>query len=69
MGYLVDLAKRATESKPETLTRTEESELRRWLAAIEEHDPAIISYMLDRCRTDAGAREYFLRHARGEYLH
>lgn len=40
-----------------------------WLDQIEERDPAIRDHVLRQCQTDAGARAYFLRHARGEFLH
>jgi hypothetical protein len=56
--------------KPEVIALLSElSEIDRWLDQIEERDPAIRDHVLRQCRTDAGAREYFLRHARGEYLH
>jgi hypothetical protein len=45
------------------------AEIDRWLDRIEERDPAIREHVLRQCRTDAGAMAYFLRHARGEFLH
>lgn len=45
------------------MTANEEAAIRAWLAHIEETDPAIIADVLDKCRTDADAREYFIRRA------
>lgn len=41
----------------------EESAIRAWLAHIEETDPAIIAALLEKCRTDADARSYFIGRA------
>ena len=35
----------------------------RWLASIEETDPAIIDYVLSTCRSDTDALDYFLGRA------
>lgn len=51
----------------DSMTHAEATEIRAWLARIEETDPAIITYVLHSCRTDSGARAYFLRHAAGDY--
>ena len=73
MGILLDLARsapqRTGEVQPEPMTRTEEAAIREWLARIDETDPAITAYLINSCRTDPGARAYFLRYANGEYLH
>ena len=41
----------------------EESAIRAWLAHIEESDPATIADLLEKCRTDADARGYFIGRA------
>ena len=41
------------------LTAEEETAIRAWLALIEETDPATIAEVIDRCRSDADARDYF----------
>jgi hypothetical protein len=60
------LQKSATEKKmlleAEALTG-ELKAIRKWLEFIGEHDPRIIAEVLDNCRTDAGARNYFKRRA------
>lgn len=43
------------------LTAADESVIRRWLAHIEEDDPAIITEVLNKCRADPDALAYFLR--------
>ncbi len=54
--------------QPDTrLTAADEATIRAWLAHIEEGDPAAIAETLEQCRTDADAREYFMRRA-GEAL-
>ena len=45
------------------LSTNDETTIRAWLAHIEETDPAIIADLLDKCRTDADTREYFIRRA------
>ena len=45
------------------MTPSEELAIRAWLAHIEETDPAIIADLLDKCRTDADTRAYFIRRA------
>jgi hypothetical protein len=54
------------------VTGNEESALRAWLAHIGETDAEIIAHVLDRCRRDAEARDYFLLQAgkdpRGTYI-
>jgi len=45
------------------MTAEEEKAIRAWLAHIEEIDPAIIAEVLDQCRSDADARQYFIRRA------
>jgi hypothetical protein len=47
------------------LTETDVVLLRGWLASIGESDLAIIEDLLNKCRSDATARAYFLRHAVG----
>jgi hypothetical protein len=42
------------------LTADEESKIRAWLTHIEETDSDIIAEVLDKCRSDNGARVYFL---------
>lgn len=42
------------------MTANEEKAIRAWLEHIEEADAAIIAVVLDRCRVDAGARDYFI---------
>jgi len=57
---------RESEAANETalpMTPREESAIRAWLAHIEETDPAIIAHLLDKCRTDADARAYFIGRA------
>lgn len=46
-----------------TMTAEEETAIRAWLAHIEETDADIIAEVLNQCRDDAEAREYFLRRA------
>jgi len=48
------------EPRPE-LTPDEASNIRAWLAHIEETDPAIIAEVVDNCRNDQDARRYFLK--------
>ena len=45
------------------LSADEESRIRAWLTYIEETDSEIIADVLDKCRSDNGARVYFLRGA------
>lgn len=45
------------------MTAEEEAAIRAWVAYIEETDPATIADVLHQCRTDADAREYFVRRA------
>ena len=45
------------------LTADEESKIRAWLTHIEEADSDILAEVLDKCRSDNGARVYFLRRA------
>lgn len=47
------------------LTAREEAAIRRWLESIGEHDPVQISAVLDSCRADRKARDYYLRRAAG----
>jgi hypothetical protein len=54
----------AVAEKPEPLPELspeEESNIRAWLAHIEETDPAIIAEVVDKCRNDQEARRYFLK--------
>jgi hypothetical protein len=62
----------ATEAEPFTptvrqpaapLTASEETAIRAWLALIGERDPATIAEVVDRCRRDADARDYFIGRA------
>ncbi len=56
-----------TESYPtSTMTANEENAIRAWLEHIEETNAAIIAVVLDRCRADAGARDYFTGRAAAE---
>jgi len=43
------------------LSPNEESNIRAWLAHIDETDPAIIAEVVDKCRNDLEARRYFLK--------
>ena len=45
------------------LSADEESIIRAWLTYIEETDSEIIADVLDKCRSDNGARVYFLDRA------
>jgi hypothetical protein len=45
------------------LTAGEDDAIRAWLASIEETDPATIAEVIELCRQDAEAREYFLSRA------
>ncbi|OQX39775.1 MAG: hypothetical protein B0D88_02025 [Candidatus Sedimenticola endophacoides] len=45
------------------LSSDEESNIRAWLAYIEETDPAIIAEVVDKCRDGLEARRYFLKRA------
>ena len=47
----------------EPLSEDEEIEIREWLTYIGETDEAMITVALEQCRTDAEAREAFLRMA------
>ena len=52
----------AENSKPVAgLSPDEESRIQKWLAHIEETDSAIIAEILDKCRVDSKARQYFLK--------
>ena len=48
----------------EPLSEDEEIEIREWLTYIGESDEAMIRVALEQCRTDADAREAFLRMTR-----
>jgi hypothetical protein len=37
--------------------------IRAWLAHIEEFDPATIAHVLDQCKRDSEARDYFMQQA------
>lgn len=53
----------AVAEKPEPLPELspdEESNIRAWLAHIDETDPAIIAEVVEKCRNDREARRYFL---------
>jgi hypothetical protein len=50
------------------MTFDEETAIRSWLALIEETDPATISEVIDQCRRDADARDYFNGRAAAELL-
>lgn len=43
------------------VTADQEAAIRAWLAQIAETDEAIITHVLNRCRQDPGARDYFIR--------
>jgi len=53
----------ASGQPPAPMTADDETAMRAWLAHIEETDPDTITEVLDPCRTDAGAREYFIGRA------
>jgi len=46
------------------LSAEDEAAIRAWLAAIDETDPEAIAGVIERCRQDADARDYFTRQAR-----
>lgn len=46
------------------LSSDEESNIRAWLAYIEETDPTIIVKVLDKCRNDLEARRFFLKQSK-----
>lgn len=48
---------------PPALSEGEEAAIRAWLTYIAETNLETIAEVLDQCRTDAGARAYFLRRA------
>jgi hypothetical protein len=48
------------------LTPDEEMTIRRWLSAIGEHDEMTIGGVIQQCRGDAAARDYFLKRAAEE---
>ena len=59
------------EHKPEiiralsqSMTTDAENLILKWLMRIEETDPAIIDYVLNKCRMDADALAYFVGRAR-----
>ncbi len=66
-GTVATVATVAVAKTPEppvsTMTAEEETAIRAWLAHIDETDPAITAEVMDKCRTDAGARTYFLLRA------
>lgn len=43
------------------MTADEETTIKAWLTRIEETDPYIIADVLDQCRNDADARDYFIK--------
>ncbi len=49
-----------------TLTASEETAIREWLALIEETDPATIAEVIGQCQRDADARDYFIGRAAAE---
>ena len=46
------------------LSAEDEAAIRAWLAAIDETDPEAIADVIERCRQDADARDYFTGQAR-----
>jgi hypothetical protein len=65
-GRLVpDLVAKLKARKAELLTRIadEEQAIRTWLAHLGETDAKIIAEVMDKCRTDAAALEYFTARA------
>jgi hypothetical protein len=50
----------------EPLSPEGEAAIRRWLDEIGETDREIIEDLIERCRRDFGAQDYFLRRARGQ---
>jgi hypothetical protein len=48
------------------ITIEEENEILAWLASIGETEPEDVATVLNKCCRDPGARDYFLKHARGE---
>ncbi len=53
----------------EAMTADEENSILKWLMRIEETDPAIIEYVLNKCRADVDALGYFLNRARESALY
>ncbi len=49
-----------------SLTASEETAIRAWLALIEETDPATIAEVIGQCQRDADARDYFTGRAAAE---
>jgi hypothetical protein len=45
------------------LTEDEDAAIRVWLSRIEESDPVVIDEVLDKCRTEPDAKDYFLGQA------
>lgn len=57
-------AKNEPTDKPvPVLSREGETAILAWLASIGEADPVTIGEVIDRCRSDAGARAYFIERA------
>ena len=59
----------AVAEKPEPLPELlpdEESNIRAWLAHIDETDPEIIAEVVDKCREDLEGRRYFLKRSEEE---
>lgn len=48
----------------QAMTAEEENSILRWLMRIEETDPAIIDFVISKCRMDVDALDYFLGRAR-----
>lgn len=48
------------------ISEEEEAWLRAWLDHIDETDPEGIAVLMNKCRDDMDARQYFLKRARGE---
>jgi hypothetical protein len=46
------------------MSRDEETAIRAWLDRIGEHDPTTRAEVLTACRTDSGARDYYVRRAK-----
>lgn len=55
---------KSPQGQPSTMTASDEVAIRAWLSLIDETDPAIIGDVISMCRSDAGARAYYLGRAK-----
>ncbi|MBZ0071432.1 MAG: hypothetical protein K8I04_06875 [Gammaproteobacteria bacterium] len=65
-GVLDVLRRELTEQPGTDLSVEDEAAIRDWLARIEEDDEEIIAETIERCRTSAAARLFFLSVAAGQ---